>query len=123
MEKEGSKRVEIAGIDDKRQITVLFGCYNIGDFLPIQIIYKGKTKRCLPSFAFPPDWHATFSHNHWSNERDYINKVLHPYIKKKAELKLPSDQRALLLFVTQFSKRSHVEGNRKNDFFIFFCST
>ena len=31
--------------------------------------------------------------------RDYINKILIPYIKKKrTELKLPSDQRALVLF-------------------------
>lgn len=30
---------------------------------------------------------------------DYINKVLLPYVKKKREdLKLPSDQRALVLF-------------------------
>ena len=102
MEKEGSKRVEIAGIEDKRQITAVFGCTITGDFLPIQIIYKGKTKKCLPSFAFPPDWQATFSHNHWSNEstmHDYINKILLPYVKKKREeLKLPSDQRALVLF-------------------------
>ncbi len=91
MEKECSKRVEIAGIDDKRQITAVFGCSITVDFLPIQIIYKGKTKRCLPSFAFPPDWHAKFSHNHWSKCKTIIiNKVLRPYIKrKKAELKLP----------------------------------
>ena len=55
MEKEGSKRVEIAGIEDKRQITAVFGCTITGDFLPIQIIYKGKTKKCLQSFAFPRD--------------------------------------------------------------------
>ena len=74
----------------------MFGCTITGDFLPIQIIYKGKTKKCLPSFAFPPDWQATFSHNHWSNEstmHDYINKILLPYVKKKREeLKLSSDQ-------------------------------
>lgn len=33
MEKEGSKRVEIAGIDDKRQITAVFAGTLIGDFL------------------------------------------------------------------------------------------
>lgn len=64
MAKEGFKRVEIAGIDDKRQITAAFGCCLSGDFLPVQLIYKGKTKKCLPSFAFPADWHVTFSHNH-----------------------------------------------------------
>ncbi len=66
MEKEGSKRLEIAGIDDKRQITAVFACSITGDFLPIQLIYKGKTKKCLPGYSFPSDWHITFSHNHWS---------------------------------------------------------
>ena len=99
MEKEGSKRVEIAGIDDKRQITAVFGSSITGDFLPVQIVYKGKTKRCLPTFAFPPDWHITFSQSNENTMRDYSNKILIPYIKKKrTELKLPSDQRALVLF-------------------------
>ena len=38
MAKEGSKRVDIVGIDDKRQITAVFGCTMDGDFLPPQII-------------------------------------------------------------------------------------
>ena len=53
MAKEGSKRVEIAGIDDKRQITAVFGGTMAGDFLPPQLIYQGKTSKCLPSVDFP----------------------------------------------------------------------
>ena len=34
MAKEGSKRVEIAGADHKRQITAVFGGTMSGDFLP-----------------------------------------------------------------------------------------
>ena len=53
MEKEGSKRVEIIGKDDKCQITaVLAGTVN-GNFSPVQLVYKGTTKRCLPTFKFP----------------------------------------------------------------------
>ena len=48
MELEGAKRVEIAGKDDKRQITAVFAGSMAGDFLPIQLVYKGKTPRCLP---------------------------------------------------------------------------
>ena len=40
MEKEGAKRVEIAGVDDKRQITAVFAGSQTGDFLPPQLIYK-----------------------------------------------------------------------------------
>ena len=37
MAKEGSKRVEICAIDDKRQLTAVFGCSMIGDFLSVQL--------------------------------------------------------------------------------------
>ena len=48
MEQMGSKRVEIIGKEVKRQLTAVFGCSMSGDFLPPQLIYQGKTKRCLP---------------------------------------------------------------------------
>ena len=35
-----------------------------GEFLPPQLIYQGKTTRCLPHYDFPP----AYSPNHWSNE-------------------------------------------------------
>ena len=55
MEKKGSCRVELKGIDDKRQITAVL-CGNLaGVLLPPQIIYKGKTSRCQPTIAFPGD--------------------------------------------------------------------
>ena len=102
MESEGSKKVEIVAKDNKRQITaVLVGSLK-GDFLPLQIIYEGKTSRCLPTVKFPPDWHATFSENHWSNEEtmhDYLVKILIPYIQEKRKnLQLGADYPALVLF-------------------------
>ena len=36
MERKGKKRVEIAAVDDKRQITAIFACTLSGKFLPIQ---------------------------------------------------------------------------------------
>ena len=88
MDKEGSKRVEIADVDDKRQLTAIFAGKPSGEFLPPQIIYKGKTDKCLPKIDCPSDWHTTFSYNHWANEKttmDYINFILLPYVKKKHE--------------------------------------
>ena len=64
MAKQGAKKVEIVGVSDKRQITAVFAGTLSGTFLPPQIIYKGKTKACLPKVTFPTDWHITFSHNH-----------------------------------------------------------
>ena len=47
MVKEGSKKVKIAGVDDKRQITVVLAGTLAGELLPLQLIYQGKTKKCL----------------------------------------------------------------------------
>ena len=52
MERVGSKRVEIAGLDDKRQITAVFAGSLTGDFLPIQLIYQGKLKNVILLLVF-----------------------------------------------------------------------
>ena len=52
MEMEGAKRVETTGKDDKRQITAVFAGSKAGDFLPIQLVYKGKTPRCLSNVMY-----------------------------------------------------------------------
>ena len=53
MDRQGVKRVEVAGVNDKRQITAVLCGSLTGDFLPIQLIYKGKTPRCHPHYNFP----------------------------------------------------------------------
>ena len=67
MEEKGSKRVEVAGFNDKQQITAVFCASLTGEFLSLQLIYQGKTPACLPRYAFPNDWNITFTPNHWSN--------------------------------------------------------
>ena len=62
MEEEGSKRIELIRKDDKRQIAVLFIGSLSGEFLPIQIIYQGKSSTCLPKFNFPSRWHMSHTH-------------------------------------------------------------
>ena len=102
MEVEGSKRVDLVGKDDKRQITACFAGTMEGDFLPPQLVYEGKTPHCLPQVDFPSDWHITYSSSHWCNEstmQDYIDGIILPYINmKRREMKLPSKHPALLLF-------------------------
>ena len=76
MEKVGAKRVEIVGANDKRHITTVFAGTMSGEFLPPQLIYQGKTPKCLPALDnVPPNWDLTFSENHWVNER-YLQKIL-----------------------------------------------
>ena len=64
MEKEGSKRVEIKGMDDKRQITTVLAITMSGHYLPPPIIYQGKTRKCLPEIKFPSNWHIICTENH-----------------------------------------------------------
>ena len=74
-----------------------------GDFLPIQLVYKGKTPHCLPNVeSVPEGWHLTYSPSHWSTEqtmRDYIQKIVVPYIEKMRQTsRLADNYPALLLF-------------------------
>ena len=50
MEQQGAKRVEVIGVNDKRQITAVFCGSLVGDLLPVQVIYKRKTP-CSPSIG------------------------------------------------------------------------
>ena len=85
---KGSKTVPIKGVDDKRKITATFTVTASGSFLPIQLIYSGKTKRSLPKFDFPKCFNVTFTPNHCSNYEKCVslfNKIIFPYLKSKKE--------------------------------------
>ena len=105
MEKDGNKMVQRKGTTTKipvapgilreiKQITGTFAVSKYGLFLPMQIIYEGKTTRCLPkNVEFPEGFNVTFTPNHWSNEEkviEYLNEIISPYCKaKREELDLP----------------------------------
>ena len=102
MEKRKIKRVEIAGKDDKRQVTAVFACMMSGRFLPMQLIYKGTTRNCLLKHVdFPSDWDVTYTVNHWANKSttiSYFENVTVPYVKQERRLKLRDDHFALATF-------------------------
>ena len=98
MAKEESKKVPIAGIEDKWQITAVFGVTMEGHFLPPQLIYQGKTAAYLPSTRFPSDWHITCMPTHWENESTtlaYIESLFCPTCKVK---EFSDGWRALCIF-------------------------
>ena len=100
MDKHGAKRVEITGAKDKRQITTVFCGTLVGDFLPIQLIFKGKTSRCHPHFKLPSWWHVTHSPNHWSAEEtmlQYIEHIIIPYVQSVRNLKGDESLPALVI--------------------------
>ena len=102
MEKKGSTRVPVAGIDDMCQVTTILASSMTGEFLPPQVIYQGKTARSLPSYKLPADWDVTYTPNHWANEDtslQYLQKIILPFMKhKRVELGFSADRPALVLF-------------------------
>ena len=84
MAERGAKSVAIKGLSDKRNITLTFVVTLAGDFLPLQIIYGGKTQRSHPrGFQFPSGFSISQNPQHWSNEEEtlkLIDQVINPYI-------------------------------------------
>ena len=72
--------MEIAGANDKHLIAAVFCRSLMGDFLSIQIIYKGETTRCHPCFKKPSDMNITHSPKHWSTEETMVGyTIIIPY--------------------------------------------
>lgn len=95
--------VPIKGLTDKRNITLTFTISLSGEFLPMQIIYQGKTPASQPkNTKFPSGFLITQNPKHYSNETEtlkLLDKVIKPYVeKKKEELKLPETQKSLLVW-------------------------
>ena len=83
MTKQGSKKVTIAGVDGKQQISVVLAGYLTGELLPLQLVYQGKTKQYLPKVKFPDGWLISFTRDDSCNEitmEAYICKVIAPFI-------------------------------------------
>ena len=95
---------EIAGLDDKRQLTVMLSYTMKGKLLPTQVIYAGKTPACLPKVDYPNDWYLIYTENHWSNEQTmmgYLHNILIPYVNAmRFDLKLSKSHSCLVIFDT-----------------------
>ena len=74
----GKKNVRINGVDDKMT----------GKFLPIQLMFTGKTKRCLPNVKFPHSFYVTHTKKHWWNQlkdNERFKRVTFPYLDRMKE--------------------------------------
>ena len=101
MAQKGSKTVPINGSTEKRMITVPFTITLDGHFLPVQLIYGGKTSKSLPRVNFPKSFSLSANPKHYSNEQESIKvleEIIIPYIKKERErLGMEKDQVTLLI--------------------------
>ena len=79
MAEEGSQRVGVAALNDKRQVTSTLAVTLDGQFLPFQVLYQGKTDRCHPIYTFPDEFDIFHTHNHWANGETvtrYIKNII-----------------------------------------------
>ena len=100
MAKQNSKSVSIAGSSDKGSLTGTFTITLNGHFLPMQLIYGGKTKQRLPRFKFPDGFSLSCNPKHFSNAMEsikLINEIIIPYVQsQRKELGIPK-QAALVI--------------------------
>ena len=102
LEVQGSKQIDVIGLDDKREITALLAVSLSGELLSPEVIYAGTTPRCHPNVTVPNGWHLTHSPSHWSTAEtmlEYVDTVLAPYMTKQRErLGLAEDAFGLCIF-------------------------
>ena len=86
------------------QINLVLCVTKSGKYLPPQLIYAGKTSKCILIVNFPSDWHVTCTQNRWENEvtmctLQYIDKILLPYVNKTRKgLSFPISHSCLVIF-------------------------
>ena len=72
MAQKGSKHVVIEGSTYKNAVTATFGITYDNRFLPIQLIYGGKTLQSLPRFEFPKAFSLSANEKHFSNTTESL---------------------------------------------------
>lgn len=102
MNQENISKVPIACQAEKRSLTAVLTVSMAGDFLPMQLIFTGKTARSLPKHQFPDEFSVTQNPSHQSNKLTmlkYINEILKPYLEKQR--KVHGDKPSLLIYNAQ----------------------
>ena len=98
MVKRGETNVPIAGANDKRSITATFSITFDNTFLPMLLIYKGKSNQGLPKVDFPDGFSLSANKTHYSNEEEalkFIDAIMLPHVQKE-RAKLPCFHKSLI---------------------------
>ena len=99
--RKGCSSVPIACVSDKRAIPATFVISLDGTFLPLQLIYGGKTDRSIPKIKFPSSFSLSANKSHYSNTNEsvkLINEILVPYVvAQRISLNLPHFSPAIII--------------------------
>ena len=106
---------------DKRCITATFGISLNNNFLPIQLIYAGKTEQSFPRSKLLDEFSLSVSPTHYSNSLEPI-KLIHEIMARHIEnerqnLNLPPTHKALLImgiFTGQMTDDVHAVLNKNH---------
>ena len=75
MAKKGVSTVEIVGSGKKRSITATFVVSLDCTFLPMQLIYDGKTQQSVPKVEFLSSFSLIANPKHYSNTAESIKII------------------------------------------------
>ena len=103
--KKGSNSIGIAGSGGKRCITGTFTVSLKGGFLPMQLIYGGKTNQSLPRFKFPESFSLSVNPKHYSNTLEsikIIDEVIIPYVNAQREILSNPNQATFIYYKIKF---------------------
>jgi hypothetical protein len=124
---KGQKKIVIPGQCDKRSSSGTIIVTQSGQFLPLQVIWEGKSNRSIPKSNYPntiincfagPSEPRTEANkkkknsNKWQNKKtikEYIDKIIHPYLsqirnKLSTELELCQKKQLPCLFLINTSR-------------------
>ena len=90
MAQKGFKHVAIEGSAYKSAITATFAITYDDQFLPIQLIYGGKTLQSLPRFEFPKAFSLSANEKHFSNTTEFLkllDETIIPYVTSEHKQK------------------------------------
>ena len=79
-----AKKADVAGIANKRNVTLTLTVTMDGKAVPFQAIYKGKTKQSLPKVTFPTGCSLSANMKHHSNIQDvlkHLKEIAIPYVQ------------------------------------------
>ena len=102
---KGSKHIEISGMTHRKSLTATLGMTFFNCFLPIQLIYRGKTAQDIPRTKFPESFSFSVNVKHFSNTNEsikLIHKIIFPCFERERR-RLDSEGQPALLIIDVFN--------------------
>ena len=99
--RKGTNHVAVKRQSFKKAITATFGITFSKNFLPMKLIYQGKTERNFPKVKFPDSLSLSANEKHFSNKQESLKLtegITTPYVEKeRVMLDLAKEQPVLLI--------------------------